>query len=803
MPTTGTAMETRDHDESSGGYLVATDGRVLPLTGTELTADAKGGIARTVLVQVFRNVHPEPLQVTYQFPLPHGGAVSGFAFRLGGTRIVGEVDLVRRARERFEEAIVEGRTAALLKQQRTSVFVQEIGNVPPGAEVEAELTIDQRLDWRGEGAWEWRFPTALAPRYQGAPGRVPDAGRAAVAVADGPVAPRLSLTLTVRDTLAPGKRPESPSHGMSFSAAGGLLRATLAAEEGAPLDRDVVIHWPVAAPDVGLSLDLQRLAGERLGDGRAFGLLTIVPPAPETRPEPLPRDLIVLLDTSGSMSGEPLEQARRVVGTLVDSLGPRDRLELVAFSSSVQRWRRGAVEASESNRKDARRWLSQLSASGGTEMREGIREALRGLRSDAQRQVVLVTDGLIGFEQEVLAEVLATLPPGSRLHTVGVGSAVNRSLTGPAARAGRGLEVVIGLGEDPERAAFGLRARTAAPLATGLEIAGSALVAHAPASLPDLFAGAPALVSLELRPEGGTLVVRGSTAAGPFERHIAIRPPAPGEGPAALAALHAREAVEDLEMRLAAGEHEDEIDRAVEQIGMAFQISTRLTSWVAVSEEPTVDPTKPVRRERMPQPLPPGMSAEGLGLRRATSFAASRIVAPAAAAGPVAPAPMLERTRIAASEPPAAKRRGKSWIAGILRSESTAPPPPSAPRPSRPPSLQDASPGFGALDEEGQPPERRLAAVLRRAGRSRAALEVQVTGAELAWEAPATVTLRLDDGTEREAEVDLTATTASARLNPEQALRLVLRIPAGIATERVAEVSVACSETRLVLSVRH
>ncbi len=331
---------------------------------------------------------------------------------------------------------------------------------------------------------------------------------------------------------------------------------------------------------------------------------------------------------------------------------------------------------------------------------------------------------------------------------------------------------------------------------------GGALVAHAPARLPDLFAGAPALVSLELRPQGGTLVVRGSTAAGAFERRIAIRPPAPGEGPAALAALHAREAVEDLEMQLAAGEQEDEIDRAVEQIGMAFQISTRLTSWVAVSEEPTVDPTKPVRRERMPQQLPHGMSAEGLGLRRVTSFAATKMVAPAAAAGPMAPAPMLERTRMAVSEPPAAKRRGKSWIAGILRSQSTAPPP-SAPRPSRPPSLQDASPGFGALDEEGQPPERRLAAVLRRAGRSRAALEVQVTGAELAWEAPATVTLRLDDGTEREAEVDLTATTASARLTPGQALRLVLRIPAGIATERVAEVSVACSETRLVLSMRH
>jgi Ca-activated chloride channel family protein len=206
MTVTTTDSHTTDA-ERCGGYLVSSNGRVLPLTRVRLTADAKGGIARAVPLQVFRNVHLEPLQVTYQFPLPHGGAVSGFAFRLGETRIVGEVDLVRKARERFEEAILEGRTAAILEQQRGSVFAQEIGNVPPGAEVEAELTIDQRLDWRDDGSRKWRFPTALAPRYQGVPGRVLDAGRTTMAIADGPLAPRLSLALSVRDGLVPGKRP--------------------------------------------------------------------------------------------------------------------------------------------------------------------------------------------------------------------------------------------------------------------------------------------------------------------------------------------------------------------------------------------------------------------------------------------------------------------------------------------------------------------------------------------------------------------------------------------------------------------
>src|SRR4051794_30958388 len=163
----------------------------------------------------------------------------------------------------------------------------------------------------------------------------------------------------------------------------------------------------------------------------------------------------------------------------------------------------------------------RLGASGGTEMRAGILEALRPLRAESQRQVVLVTDGLIGFEAEVVGTIVERLPASCRVHTVGVGSAVNRSLTGAAARAGRGLEVIVGLGEDPERAARRLVAHTDAPLVVGLELSGSALIDHAPAALPDLYAGAPALVALALRPEGGELVARGRTATGEWREHLA------------------------------------------------------------------------------------------------------------------------------------------------------------------------------------------------------------------------------------------------------------------------------------------
>jgi Ca-activated chloride channel family protein len=150
---------------SAGGRLVSVDGRVLPLEGITLRGDASGGLARIVLEQRFRNPYPDPLRVTYQLPLPPEAAVSGYGFQIGPRRIVGEVDRVAAARERFEQALIQGQTAGLLEQARSSLFTQEIGNIPSGVEVVAELVIDQRLRWLEEGAWEWRFPTVVAPRY--------------------------------------------------------------------------------------------------------------------------------------------------------------------------------------------------------------------------------------------------------------------------------------------------------------------------------------------------------------------------------------------------------------------------------------------------------------------------------------------------------------------------------------------------------------------------------------------------------------------------------------------------------------
>jgi Ca-activated chloride channel family protein len=656
--------------------------------------------------------------------------VSGYSFRIGERRVVGEVDRLAAARERFEQALAEGRTAGLLEQDRSSLFTQEIGNIPPGAEVAAELVIDQRLRWREEGAWEWRFPTVVAPRYLGAEGRVPDAGRVSVDVADSPMAVAASLALTIRDTLPTaspsphrgegrvrGQAPESPSHAIATHHATNAIEVTLADDGRGALDRDLVVRWPAAQPDVAAVLDTGRPAEDRAHADAAYGLLTLTPPRPDERRGGLPRDLIVLLDMSGSMTGQPLTQARRVVARLVETLGDADRLELIAFADRPTRWKKRPVPATAAARQDAIAWLDGLEAGGSTEMGSGLAEALRPLRPEAQRQVVLVTDGEIGFESEIVGMVARDLPPGSRLHTVGVGSAVNRTLTGGAARAGRGAEIVVGLDEDPLPTVARLVARLEAPLLTELEVSGSALLDCAPARLPDVCVAAPVLVALRLRPAGGGLRIAGRLGGKPWEEQVGVPPVAAGTGNAAVPALYGREAVEDLEMRRAAGETGD-LDQRIERLGLAFQIATRLTSWVAVSEEATVDPRQPTRRERIPQALPEGLSAEGLGLRRRSVQRLGASLVPRMAS--VAVEPVMSAQRLGPRPAVGLSgrivlRRGRDLVVEIL------------------------------LDQ---------------------LLEWAPSGAHVVW----------DDGSRRLASIDAAGTTRHGVFHPGQVIRLALRL---------------------------
>jgi Ca-activated chloride channel family protein len=765
---------------TSSGQLVS-PANALPLLGTTLEALARGGLCRLVLRQRFHNPHEQPLGVTYALPVPEDASVSGFSFRVGDRKIVGEIDRRASARERFENAILEGRTAALLDEERSTVFSQEIGNIPPGADLDVEIEIDLLLRWLEEGQWELRIPTTLAPRYLGVEGRVPDAKTLRQDIADGPTAVRASLALQILDTLVAGRGPSSPAHRLTTVAHGERVSVSFT-DEAVPLDRDVVVRWPAAQPHVGAQLTL---AGKDSVASRAFGLLTLVPPEPSVSALPVARDLVLLLDTSGSMSGEPLAQAQRVACALVSSLTERDTLEMIQFSWTARHWKSKPVPMTAEMRGKALAWVRGLSASGGTEMKEGILSSLQGVNAGSQRQVVLVTDGLIGFEQEIVSTILHKLPAGSRVHVVGVGSAVNRTLTAGASRAGSGAEVILGTGEDPEPAALRLDARTRAPVVVDLSLSGSALVRHAPSRLPDLFQGAPARVAVEVRPEGGELRVQGMTADGPWSTTLEV-PPA-GEGLASVSKLFGREWVRDLEMRIAAGER-GTWDEQIEQAGLTFQVATRLTSWVAVDEQVSVDPEAPVKRTRVPQQLAHGMSAEGVGLRPAVAVAQGSFGLAAMACMPRMAAPSALGGLFsgqAPSGPPTGAKEKRSRVASDV-----APPAQAAPVRRVLGAVLDYFSTEDSLGSacEPEPMASDAGAIFRILGgrivkhdAKQMVVEITVTVEALDWERPTEAKLVWADGTSVAVRVE--QGTRSGRVEAGVTLRLVLALE-GVALPR-------------------
>lgn len=768
-----TATPSPFPDASAGCRLVSTDGRPLPLLGAAITAEARAGMARVVLRQRFRNAHAEPLHVTYLMPLPADGAVSGYAFTIGERRVVGEVDRKHAARERFERALAEGRSAGLVEEQRSSLFTQELGNIPPGAEVVAEISVDQPLVWLEEGAWEWRFPTTVGPRYMGAEGRVPDRAAIEVAVADKPLPVRMTLALAIHDKLPAGRRPESPSHALAVMPELQSIAVALAAEGGAPLDRDVCVRWAAATPAVGVSLAVGRPRTARPPGASSFGLLTLVPPTAATA-RGRRRDLILLLDTSGSMGGEPLDQARRVCAALIDTLAPGDHLEMIEFSTQARRWNRSAVVIDEKQRRKAKEWLGKLSASGGTEMVAGVLEALAPLSAEAQRQVVLLTDGYIGFETEVVKAIRERLPEGSRLSVVGVGSSVNRSLTAPTARAGRGVEIVVAPGEDPERPAKRLCARTAMPVVTDVEIDGDALRGVAPARLPDLYGGCPATACLELAPAGGRLRIRGRSADGAWEQTVTVPPCDPGEGQIAAAARFARETVEDLELARAAGGPQAELDARIEKLGLDFQIATRLTTWVAIAEEAGVDPSQPTRREIVPHELPHGVSAEGVGLRAAAPAMAAPMAKTMMVGGPMQRSVSADTTLIT------------GFGAGAAGMAPPPPPAPAAPPARKKAAMKEAERNMtraGSVEITGPT----LRGVVRLVQGGQVVIEVEIDD-DLDWKPGASVVVRNADGSFLAVRVVAASTTRDGRLTAGQRARLTLELDAAPALVLLGEI---------------
>jgi Ca-activated chloride channel family protein len=614
--------------DSGGGALLYRDpasGLYLPLPTLSTEAEiAVGGVsARVAVVQRFKNASPEWLAGVYVFPLPENAAVDGLRMTVGGRVIEGRVAERAEAKQEFERARDSGRRASLLEQERPNVFTASVANIAPGEEIEVRLGYAQTVE-RDGAAFRLRFPMVVGPRY--APGPVEVAGASAPALpadwaramppvigpAHGPINP---VEIAVR--LDPGfaiERVNSPFHAVAAGKqADGSWRVALA--DGAThANRDFELEWfPAPAQE-----PLARVFAETRDDAR-YALLTVMPPsgAPSGAPAGaageadaprLPREAIFIIDTSGSMHGESIKQARQALVLALNRLRPGDLFNAVEFNDKARRLFARAEPATPEFRGRALTWVARLQANGGTEMRAALDLALDGNTDPARlRQAVFLTDGAVANDAELLERVRQRLGD-TRLFTVGIGAAPNGYFMRKAAEIGRGSAVFIGKPEQVAERMERLFRRLERPAVTDLAVQWPGGAADAlPDPLPDLYDGEPVAVAAKL-PKGaaGQVVLTGRILGKPWRQELALN--AADDPPAGIPVLWARHKVEALDDSLAAGAGADEVRRQIVEIGLRHNIVTKHTSLVAVDATPARPAGADLMGGAMPTNLPQGWS---------------------------------------------------------------------------------------------------------------------------------------------------------------------------------------------------
>ncbi len=607
----------------SGGLLFeTTDGyRSAPRLATDVEITVTGLIARTRVSQRFSNPTKDWVEGVYVFPLPERSAVDSLEMRVGERLIKGRVEERARAKATYEKAKTEGRKASLVEQERPNLFTTSIANLGPGEEVEVTLTYQEDVHYEG-GRFELRFPLVVAPRFipgearvEGFAGtgwsantnRVPDAARITPPVAPPSADHRHPVRIHARlDAGFALEQIESSSHPIRVSAGPDHVYEVRLDDRSVPANADFLLEWqPIVGASPAAALFHERWQGED------YALLMVLPPTPgAAKGRLVSREIIIVIDTSGSMGGESIEEARRAVDFALGTLRPEDAFNVIRFDSSCQSLFESSRPATAAAVAEARGWVQKLEAGGGTEMLPALEAALEpGRESRAVRQVIFVTDGAVGNESALFG-VIGRKLDRSRLYTVGIGSAPNSHFMTKAAEAGRGTFTYIGRPDevgDKMAALFGkLESPVLHDLSLEWDVAG---VESWPARIPDVYVGEPVVVAARL-PEG----TRRARFRGLREgEQIQIELPFEGGSEhAGVARLWARRKVASLMDSLQDGESIDRVSVDVAALGVKHQIVTRWSSLVAVDVTPTAPVDLPLSTRAVPSLLPKGWDFFGL-----------------------------------------------------------------------------------------------------------------------------------------------------------------------------------------------
>jgi len=625
--------QTNAADAATQGALHVVDAKgqpknlVCPLKHTDVKAEISGFLARVTVTQNFENPFKEKIEAVYTFPLPAAAAVDDMTMRVGERAVVrGRILRREQAQQVYQAARDAGQVASLLDQERPNVFTQSIANILPGERVTVTISYVETLKYE-DGLYEFSFPMAVGPRY--VPGaatgkqgggrlpdtdRVPDASRITPQVAPAGTRAGHDISINVAlDAGLPVEEIKSNSHLIEIErpAQGSAL---VRLNKGATIpNKDFILRYDVAGQRIADALITHRTA-----DKGGFFTLILQPPDKIAEADVTPREIVFVLDTSGSMRGFPIEKAKETMKLALDNLHPQDTFNLITFSGDTHILFPEPVAPTPENMQKAQAFLASRAGGGGTEMMKAIRAALAPTDSQAHLRVVcFMTDGYVGNDMEIISEVQKH--PNARVFSFGIGSSVNRFLLDKMAEYGRGEVEYVSLQDDGSAAARKFYERVHHPLLTDISIDWSGLPVTDvyPQRLPDLFGAKPVILSGRYNAAArGKIQLRGKTRGRDFTREIAVEFPEADARHDVLSTLWARARVDDLMGQdfngMQRGNMRADLSETITQLGLEFRLLTQFTSFVAVEEMIVTDPTSgQPRRIEVPVELPEGVNRAG------------------------------------------------------------------------------------------------------------------------------------------------------------------------------------------------
>ena len=610
----GDAKEGRLVFKSKDGMIKA------PTLKTDVHMRITGMIARVKVEQHFKNPTKDWMDGVYVFPLPEESAVDHLDMKVGTRVIEGQIKEKDEAKKTYEAAKQEGKKATLLEQERTNIFTTNVANIGPDEEITVAIEYQETLRY-DQGQFRIRFPMVVAPRYiPGAPvasdfvgtgfsrntDQLPDANRITPPVlhpSKGLINP-VSIKIDLDAGFALAKL-ESPYHKTDMKQDGHRYAINLANGE-TPVNRDFELVWK---PEVGNAP--QAAVFTETKKDKTYALIMVMPPSKtsETKTKLLPREVIFVIDTSGSMEGMSIEQARESLALALSRLTPQDRFNVIQFNSYTSKLFPNAVPVNGNTLQEAQRYARSLVATGGTEIAGALDAALTNSDNPAViRQVVFMTDGSVGNEDQ-LFDIIRKKLGDSRLFTIGIGSAPNSYFMTKAAEFGHGTFTYIGKVEEVNEKMSGLFRKLENPVLTNINVnlPGAIDGEMWPKQLPDLYAGEPVMLSAALNEVGSDMTIAGRSGAVKWQTKLSL---AANKTESGVSVLWARKKIGSL--MDTAHNNPEEAKKAIIITALDHHLVSKYTSLVAIDVTPSRPTDAALKAGAVPTNLPEGWNHEAL-----------------------------------------------------------------------------------------------------------------------------------------------------------------------------------------------